>query len=487
MQFLNPIWFFALAALSIPVIIHLWNVRPGKTLKVGSISLITEASKSSSRSFKLLDILLLLLRCLLLTMLAMLLAAPVWKKNVLAQKATGWVLIPKEIFKETYQKYKPTVDSLNRAGYEFHYFDKGFAKADLKVIKVDSSLKDTPTNSNYWSLVKQLESKVGDLPVRIFTQNGINHFMGSKPKVKLKGLWWQTYTAKDSVKKWIASATFTNDNNIRVTDGSSTPQGTTYKSTVLKSGGDAFHDVQAQNGQTQISLKNNSNTPVTVDTSILRIAIYTDKYQLDATYLDAALKAATEFYGTRATIKQYSRYTAIPKEQTWLFWLSEQPVKPELLKSCKNVFQYQNGKVADLNSWIEPGHITLTKSIVAKSKSGAVWTDGFGNVLLSLEGNVYKFYTRFNPSWSSLVWNDEFPKMMLKLLVQNVPSQPIARDSRILSNRQLQPEIIAQFMPQPYVTINKETDLSRYFWLALVVVFIAERILSHKTKTVSNG
>jgi UDP-N-acetylglucosamine:LPS N-acetylglucosamine transferase len=58
---------FALAALSIPVIIHLWNIRPGKTLKVGSISLITEASKSTKRSFKLLDILLLIIRCLLLS------------------------------------------------------------------------------------------------------------------------------------------------------------------------------------------------------------------------------------------------------------------------------------------------------------------------------------------------------------------------------------------------------------------------------------
>jgi hypothetical protein len=41
---------------------------------VGSISLFSESSPKSSRSFKLLDILLLLLRCLLLTLLAFLLA-----------------------------------------------------------------------------------------------------------------------------------------------------------------------------------------------------------------------------------------------------------------------------------------------------------------------------------------------------------------------------------------------------------------------------
>jgi hypothetical protein len=484
MQFLNPIWFFALAAISIPVIIHLWNIRPGKTLKVGSISLITEASKSTKRSFKLLDILLLLLRCLLLAIIAMLLAAPVWQKYVTAQKK-GWVLIPQEIFKETYQQFKPTIDSLDKAGYEFHYFNKGFAKQDLKTIVADPSLKDTTTNANYWGLIKQLESQVGNTPVYLFTQNGINHFKGNKPTVNLNALHWQAYIAKDSVAKWINRAFLTNTGAIKVTIGNSAPSATYFTTQTIQSGGNNDITVNVQNGQPSVSLKN-TNQPVAVDTSALRIAIYTDKHQLDAGYLKAALSAAVDFTGRKSVIKEYSSPVQIPAGQAWVFWLSEQPVKPDLLKSSKNIFRYEGGKVTDVTSWIDPGHITLAKMINATGAQEAVWQDGFGKPVLGLSGNTYHFYTRFNPLWNDLVWSDDFPELMLKLLLGNGQSQPKVHERRILSNHQLQPEVFAQSMPQSSFKTTQQADISKYFWLLVVLLFIAERILSHK-KSTNNG
>ncbi|MEJ0102079.1 MAG: BatA domain-containing protein [Bacteroidota bacterium] len=62
-QLLQPLWLYVLTGISIPVIIHFWNQRPGKILKVGSVSLITDDSKEYKRSLKLSDLLLLLLRC----------------------------------------------------------------------------------------------------------------------------------------------------------------------------------------------------------------------------------------------------------------------------------------------------------------------------------------------------------------------------------------------------------------------------------------
>ncbi|MES2062922.1 MAG: BatA domain-containing protein [Bacteroidota bacterium] len=481
MQFLNPIWFFALAALSIPVIIHLWNIRPGKTLKVGSISLITEASKSTKRSFKLLDILLLILRCLLLALIAMLLAAPVWQKYVTAQKK-GWVLIPQEIFKETYQQFKPTIDSLDKAGYEFHYFNKGFAKQDLKTILADSSLKDTATNANYWGLVKQLESQVGDASFYLFTQNGIDHFKGSKPVVKLKALHWQTYTAKDSVAKWIDRAFITNNGAIKVTIGNSTPSATYFTTQTIQGSGNNDVTVNVQNGQPLVNLKNTAQQ-VPVDTTALRIAIYTDKHQLDAGYLKAALSASADFIGRKSVIKEYGSPAQIPVGQTWVFWLSEQPLKSDLLKNSKNIFQYEGGKVTEVTSWIDPGHIALAKMVNASGAQESVWKDGFGKPVLGLDGNTYHFYSRFNPLWNDLVWSDDFPKLILKLLLGNGQSQPKGHERRILSNHQLQPDLFLQSMPQPSFKTNQQADLSKYFWLLVVLLFIAERTLSHKKST----
>ncbi|MES2268316.1 MAG: BatA domain-containing protein [Bacteroidota bacterium] len=483
MLFLNPAWFFALAALSIPVIIHLWNVRPGKTLKVGSISLITEESKNTSRSFKLLDILLLILRCLLLALLAMLLASPVWQKAASTPKVKGWLLISKGDFKETYQKFKPMVDSLNKAGYEFHYFGRGFAKKDLNTLLTDTTIKDTAATANYWGLVRALDSKVSStMPVYVFTPNGLNYYKGSKPSVDLN-LHWQTYSAADSVSKWIASASLTNNGLIKVTVGNSNPAGISYSTQVLQNDGTQDISVSTPNGQPTVSLKA-SNT-ITVDTSTTRIAIYTDKYSVDANYLKASLSAAISFNGKKAVIKQYTNALQIPNGQTWLFWLSEQVVSKSA-KSSKHIFNYEAGKATDVNTWIEPGHISLTKAISSKADEEAIWKDGFGKPVLGLDGNTYHFYSRFNPLWNDLVWSDAFPKMILKLIEPNYP-QPAKYDKRVLSNAQIMPNKVTENKTIASAKPTEQTDLSRYFWMLLVAVFIAERILSHKTKTISNG
>src|ERR1700761_2679139 len=102
MIFLHPIWFFALTAVSIPVAIHLWNIRKGKTLKIGSIALITAASQKKAVSRRLSEKLLLLLRCLLLILIAFILTMPFWNRSNNLSKTKGWVLIPKESVKEAY-------------------------------------------------------------------------------------------------------------------------------------------------------------------------------------------------------------------------------------------------------------------------------------------------------------------------------------------------------------------------------------------------
>lgn len=494
MGFLSPIWFFALAALSIPLVIHLWNVKPGKTLKVGSISLITQASKTSSRSSKLLDILLLILRCLLLALIAAFLGKPVWERISTASKTKGWILIPYGVFHETYEKFQPTIDSLTKAGYEFHFFRPDFSRQEIAKMRegkrvLDRRSKDT---LDYWSVVKHLDKKLSSsTPVYIFTPNLKKHFKGDKPTVHLK-LKWQSYTQVDSVSKWIAAASFTNDGSIKVTDGLSTSQGTTYSSKILRGDGDAVHAVHIQNGRTSISLKNSTDTPVVVDTTVQRIAIYTDNYPLDAKYLKAALDAATTFNGIKATIKQYINQP-IQGNQTWLFWLSDKPVPATLAKNAKHVFAYVKGKPTDINSWIEPGHIALKKRIASKEDGiQAIWADGFGDPILSysnsspLRGRL-GLNTHFNPSWNDLVWSDDFPSMMLNLLQQHPASQPNGHDRRILSNHQLQPDIVASNEPITTPRASEQTDVSGYFWLLLMVIFAAERVLNYNIKQRKNG
>lgn len=484
MIFLHPIWFFALAAISIPVVIHLWNIRKGKTLKVGSIALITAASQKRSLSVRLTDVLLLLLRCLLLMLLAIILAMPLWKQNSSSSKAKGWILIPRESVKEVYQKLKPNIDSLTKAGFEFHYFNTGFAKEDF-----NKALSDTThyqnADASYWTLAQQLNGQVAPSQTAyVFTSNNANHFTGEKPQVSLN-LHWQTYTSADSVSRWVEKAWLTNTNDIEVVEGTSNPTGTSYKSYSIRSGDQsARFAVHTDNGKLSVGLKNSNETAL-VDTSIWRFGIYADKNSPDAGYLKAVLQSIIQFTRHKAVIKQYNE-GQVASKPNWLFWLLVKPVDKQL--QYDNLFVYANGKISQNNSWIEDGSsnrkIGLYKSIIGNDKGFAVWKNGYGNSVLSLENqsgkNLYHFYSRFHPAWSDLVWSDGFPKMLLKLIVGPDKEPDAKYNKRILSDQQIMP-FITNERAVSVEKIADHIDLSRYIWLLLALMFFAERWLAHRS------
>jgi hypothetical protein len=486
---LNPIWLFALAALSIPVAIHLWHIRPGKTLKVGSISLINSSSQNS-RSIKLHDLLLLLLRCLLLALLALVLTLPLRKKQISSSSIKGWVLIPSENLKESYQKFKPEVDSLTKAGYEFHYFDQGFQKAVLSEALADGKnlKKDSSNAASYWTLLEQLDGQIpSSLPVYLFTSNRATHFKGEKPQIALN-LHWKTYSLADSTNTWLAKAWLSDNNDIQVVQGNSKASGIYFINYSIKSGDqrNANFTVNTENGKLTVSQKGSNQ--VTVDTTTWRFAIYAEKNSADANYVKAALSSIVQFTKHKAVIRQYADAVQIPLHQNWVFWLSAKPVT---VRHFDNLFSYEAGKIRYNNSWINDKSGALFqqkigsyKSVVAANKNAVnLWNDGFGDSILSLEkqgqNNFYHFYSRFDPSWSDLVWSDDFPKMLLRLIIGPTSKPDISNDKRVVDNRQILP--VADHEAHVSTnSINEKIDLSRYLWLLMVIVFIAERWLAHR-------
>jgi hypothetical protein len=509
-QFLNPIWFFGAAALVIPVLIHLWNIRSGKVLRVGSISLIQAASRKSSRSFKLLDIPLFILRCLLLLLLALLLALPVWQKKVQAAKVKGWVLFPKENFTATYQKFKPIIDSLTKAGYEFHYFNAGFAKSNLTQIflnRKDSIITSLPapkaSQPNYWSLVNELDNKVSsDLPVYIFMPNQTSYFTGTKPQVAMK-LNWQTYTPADSAINFIHDAWFTHSGDVRVIQGHSKPSGINYTFNNVQANDKANADyiIATVNGKATISLPQSKQQAIAVDTATQRIIIYADNNATDANYLKAALLAVTQFTQRRYVLKMVNNPGQIPAKTQWLFWLSEKPINQQVLKNTRHLFTYEKGKAIAVSTWMNNGgqfttalphneKIDLYKLIKADKSYTPLWQDGFGYPVLSVQqsgqANIYHYYSRFNPAWNNLVWSDAFPAWLLKLTAEPAKTDIAQYDRRVLSTQQYMPQILSEIHTVTDAKPLENKSLARYFWLAIIIVFAAERWLAHRTpKTVN--
>src|SRR5262245_28880095 len=119
-----------MAGIIIPVAIHFWNTREGKAFPIGSIMLLEKSIKQYTRTLRITEWLLLLLRCIIIILLSMLLAKPVWKQSFTRQN--GWILLDKQNIKAVYNHFKPTVDSLLSQGCTFHYFEEGFQQATLK-------------------------------------------------------------------------------------------------------------------------------------------------------------------------------------------------------------------------------------------------------------------------------------------------------------------------------------------------------------------
>ena len=79
MEFLNPAFLFGLAAASIPVIIHLLNLKKLQKIEFSTLTFLKELQKSKLRRIKIRQWLLLALRVLIILLLVMAFSRPTLK------------------------------------------------------------------------------------------------------------------------------------------------------------------------------------------------------------------------------------------------------------------------------------------------------------------------------------------------------------------------------------------------------------------------
>src|SRR5579863_7958420 len=168
-QFANPIWLAAVAAVVVPVILHLWNDRRGKVLRVGSVELLTGGARRMAWRRRVSDWLMLLMRCLLLMALAVLMAGPILRNGV-----KGWVLGSGRV-----------ADSLVKAGWERHAFQD---------------------SANYWEEFRLADREApAGVPLYVRTSGLARRFGGERP-VTGRGVRWDVDLAGDSVSRWTEAA-----------------------------------------------------------------------------------------------------------------------------------------------------------------------------------------------------------------------------------------------------------------------------------------
>lgn len=488
LSFLQPIWLYASGGIIIPIAIHFWNIKEGRAFPVGSITLLEKSTKKYTRTLRINEWLLLVLRCLLIILLAMLLAKPVKQQSF--NNRQGWILIDKQNTGDVYNHFKTTIDSLLNKGFELHQFDDDFERTSLRDAL---NSKDTAARDIfYWKLIKKADNMLpASFPVYAFTSNRLKDFKGERPQVNINVKWF-AYTA-DTATKQLVKAWLGNDRDIHVMLSNSSASGNIFSYNDVppdKIENDEYF-VSSKNGQSLIAY--NNQPPVVVDTAALYISIYPGEYKQDANYIKAALDAIKGFTKQNIEITILNSIANLPQKTNWMFWLSDEAIPDNI--NAENIFRYVKGKEVDESSVISGGYemekpIAIDKIIMVdslKSKPARqIWKDGFGNPLLTNKANnninVYNFYSHFNPQWNDLVWSDAFPSMLLHLLFEDQIAgiNKLYPDKREMDEKQMQTAFQADASKK---IIPAKEDVSTVFWWIIFLLFCTERIISFRTKT----
>src|SRR5690349_18614316 len=113
-QLQSPFWLIALSGVLIPVLIHLWNKKPGRTIKVGSIRWLEATASKRLNSIRLHDWLLLLLRMAIVALVALVLTQPQWLHPTTLPAKRQAFIAPLVLASQALRHVKPTVDSLRK-------------------------------------------------------------------------------------------------------------------------------------------------------------------------------------------------------------------------------------------------------------------------------------------------------------------------------------------------------------------------------------
>ncbi|MCX2454001.1 BatA domain-containing protein [Pedobacter sp. PLR] len=510
MHLLYPIGLIALAGLLIPLIIHLWKLKQGKTLQIGSIALLGAGSPFTSRSYQITDWLLLLLRMLLIALLAFFLAEP-WllKKESSAGGQKGWVLLEKGDLPLLYKTQQKSIDSLLLAGYELHDFGLGFQKISLKDT-INKNSGDKGPELSHFALLKELNGRLApNLRVYLYADRRLQNQGGDLPRIDFRLIWKEMKRA-DTMNTW--SSTFAH----KTFEATSGPALTSFK--------------RLDEGQDHSTLKDDSKTR---EESTIKVLIYGADHPEDVNYLRSAILAIAQETKRNVEVEVFNGKVISSLSFDIGFWISDKPVGSGFSESIRNggrLFNYAGEEVSMLSSWldVEPegkgntAGITLRKRTTAASYPGAqIWTDGFGIPLLTRTKEKsfdhYRFYSRINPGWTDLVWNAKFVEAMMPILLGNDGTDagfgfeinPKDQRNSLVSLTQSSG---AQSSAQPGVgqrakeeasmaqtnalksgkateeqlptASQKEEPLQKAFWLMAILVFTLERILSfrHKNK-----
>ncbi len=224
MTLLHPIFLWSLLLLAIPIAVHLFSKKTPRRIKVGSVRLLLQTeSRSVRRVVKFHDPLLFVLRALIVSWLALLVATPEIACNDKASEKS-WILIePTLALEEQPAEFHQTIDSLVKVGYEIRWLESNFP--------THSHATEETHMLDLWSLLAQADKQKRDtLPFFVASTRRETSLQGKRPTLSRQIRWIE---AQAEETMWIERLAQLSDDSLFVVVGISSPTETRFQHLIV--------------------------------------------------------------------------------------------------------------------------------------------------------------------------------------------------------------------------------------------------------------
>ncbi len=425
MTFLNPTYLWGLLGLAIPLAIHLWSKKEGKTIKIGSIQLLAEANPKQASSIHLNELFLLFLRLLIIALLAFILAAPQLKR---ASEFPDLVyLIEPALLKNT--EIRAMLDSLPEGS--IHLLEPEFPAWER-----NNPLQNTEDVPNYWQLGQEMKNLQADSIV-VFTRALFRGVHGKRPTTTANTNW--VIMNPEIVQNQMILAEKRGDSILLISVNSDSNQLTFNTEKISQNS----REIDPKGDS--ISLRRNGK-PLSLllniqDTLYVQISA-SDSLIVEKIYIESSFKALSIYIDKPLNISEVG--DSVNGKSNVLVWLKDEP----LPKTSIQILTYK----LDI----------LTQDLI--SPTGI--------------RNVFHLTQHLN---SENVISENLPEQLLTLLElhPDLENKIGPYDLRSISKNELQMPPTDSEKIQNYV---QSIDLSPWFWLAFILIFITERITAFYRK-----
>lgn len=439
MFLLNPTYLWALLGLAVPIAIHLWSRKEGKTVKVGSIHLLRESDPKQSSSIRINEWWLLFLRLLLLALLVVIMAGPQLKDN-LGKVGLTYLVEPSLLQDE---KMKAVLDTL-KEGAGFRLLAPGFPEAEKDFQEVSSSEATAPASSvppNYWQLAVEMEALATDSIV-VFTRGFAAGVKGQRP-ASGRGVNWIIVPSEQPEKEYVEAVR--KKDSIRLLMVNSDAESLDFKTETLPLQSNRFR-ISAGGDSISLNRKDEKIQLPLRQVDSIQISIFYDNILTEEMrYTRASFNALSNYLDQPMDVSVFREKDSLQDRKTdVLVWLSSEPVA----ESEKLLLQYKPDSLA--SELILPGptinHFYLTENLNSE------------NVIAEHLAEQVFLFLNLHPH-----------------LEEKVRSY----DNRTLARGIVLPK---ESVGERGKSIRESKDVSGWLWLVLLFILVAERTLAQYRK-----